>query len=254
MEDISEIYHQSGFHNLRILQQALWDFERFYGVLEEKHRANDAAMTDLLRLLFCLSLEVKAGKMTNEDIAKRHPMLIALSPEKRPLPQIEIAQKKYPAANLYTRILSNETLVNLLVKGLVDRTQILKELKESSFFVTVADEPAWRTVWYAFERTEEEVTTALDEMERAFRDHEIIDPEEILHVFGLRLWLSKINAIPKSLAEVVTEGKAYVDTVYENNQRLPAWHRSVSDTVPEQYGGLGVRETSCPNIINFVNT
>ncbi len=54
--DIATIYTQSNLNNLRILQQTMWDFERFYAVLSSEHQANKEAMTTLLRLIFVLSL------------------------------------------------------------------------------------------------------------------------------------------------------------------------------------------------------
>ncbi|HEL5323505.1 TPA: hypothetical protein UOJ11_003229, partial [Stenotrophomonas maltophilia] len=65
---IAEIYHQSELNNLRVLQQTIWDFERLYVLLDEKHRANGGAMNALLGLLFALSFEVKAGRLSSEDI------------------------------------------------------------------------------------------------------------------------------------------------------------------------------------------
>ncbi|MGH8105437.1 MAG: P-loop NTPase fold protein, partial [Arenimonas sp.] len=69
--DISATYYQSKLHNLRILQQTIWDFERVYRVLSAKHRANDNAMTILLKMFFALSFELKAGRITEEALGTR---------------------------------------------------------------------------------------------------------------------------------------------------------------------------------------
>src|SRR5262249_39994881 len=37
-EDIATVYHQSGLNNLRILQQTMWDFSRFFSALSDRHR------------------------------------------------------------------------------------------------------------------------------------------------------------------------------------------------------------------------
>ncbi len=62
-EDITAIYHQSELQNLRVLQQTIWDFERFFLALGDNHRKNDEGMTAVLRLLFVLSFELKAGRI-----------------------------------------------------------------------------------------------------------------------------------------------------------------------------------------------
>ena len=85
----------------------------------------------------------------------------------------------------------------------MDKEQIRSELDISSYFITVADEPEWRTVWYAFERTNEEFEHAFAEMERKFAARDYIVTGEIQHVFGMRLWLSDIGVLVKSRADVV---------------------------------------------------
>lgn len=250
-DTISEVYHQSELNNLRVLQQTMWDFERLYVALEDKHRNSDAAMTALLRLVFALSFELKAGRLTADDLLKRQFTLVASLMRSRreegDPPPIATAQKRYPEVDLGSTTLSDQTLVNLLTKGIVDSDQIRGELDASWFFVTVADEPPWRTVWHAFERTDEELNTALAEMERAFDAREYTISGEILHVFGLRLWMSKIGAIPKSLEEVVAEGRAYIDDLYASGRlELPSAHDDFSDMRFSGYGGLGIHENSTP--------
>jgi DNA polymerase III delta prime subunit len=66
--DISDVYHQSGLCNLRILQQSLWDFSCFFGALTERHLKSDEAVTSLLRSFFALSFEFKAGRLRQEDL------------------------------------------------------------------------------------------------------------------------------------------------------------------------------------------
>src|SRR3954447_23196013 len=70
--EIDTLYQQSELRNLRILRQTMWDFERVYSALEGKHRENAAAMSDLLRLLFAVSFELKSGRIKANDIAWRH--------------------------------------------------------------------------------------------------------------------------------------------------------------------------------------
>jgi len=244
---IKEIYFQAELHNLRILQQTTWDFERFYAALDQKHKINEQAMTSLLRLLFALSFEIKAGRLGKKDLLERqYKLLTSLirSREENSVPTpIELAQSRYPQIDLGTTILSDETLVNVLVKGLITAEQIYSELDSSSFFITVADEPAWRTVWHAYERTEQQFQAALDEMERAFKAREYSITGEIRHILGLRLWLSKINAIPISLKEVVQEGKVYINDLYHQKKiELPDLNERFF--ARSSYGGLCTFEES----------
>jgi hypothetical protein len=243
---IAEIYHQSELNNLRVLQQTIWDFERLYVLLDEKHRSNDDAMTALLGLLFVLSFEVKAGRLSAEGIKERQANLLTAfmrRDEDGEATQIVEVGKRYPTIRLDTDLLSDQTLVNVIVKGNVDQTRICSELDESSFFVTVEHEPAWRTVWHAHERTEDEVNRALAEMERTYAAREYTVAGEVLHVFGLRLWLSKIGAIAESHEQVLVDGRAYVDDLYGRGLLEPIDpHGDYFDMAFNAYGGLGIHE------------
>ncbi len=243
---ISEIYYQSELNNLRVLQQTIWDFERLYTLLDEKHRANDGAMTALLGLLFALSLEVKAGRLSSKDLKERQTNLLTAFMRRvddGEVPQIVEVQKRYPTIRLDTDLLSDQTLDNLIVKGIADQANIRSELDESSFFVTVAQEPAWRTVWHSHERTEDEVKCALFEMERTYAAREYTITGEVLHVFGLRLWLSKIGAIPESREQVLADGRAYVDDLYARGVLEPIDpHGGYWDMQFNGYGGLGIHQ------------
>ena len=216
--------------------------------MDKKHHAHNAAMTAMLRLLFALSFELKAGLLKEDDLKNRPSsfgiaLAKRLSGEKGVSSAFAIAQQRYPGVDLEATTLSDESLTNLLFKGIVDSEGIQKELDASSFFVTVADEPAWRTVWLAYERTENEFNTALVKMEHEFASREYVQIGEIEHVFGLRLWLSKIGVLPISVSDVIEDSKRYIDELYETGRLEPLPTRE--DSFLSQfsgYYGLGIRE------------
>lgn len=247
IDEISIIYHQSELNNLRVLQQTIWDFERFYIALEDKHRSNSQAMTALLRMLFALSFEIKAGRLTARDLLDRQTAILMShmpsAKEKGSVPLLAATQKRYPEARLDDTALSDETLTDLLIKGVVDKDAIRTDLDASTFFVSVGEEPAWRTVWYAFERTEDEFKEAFSKMERAFCNREYEALGEILHVLGLRLWLAKIGVIPSTLQEVIEQGIRYIDDLYSEGRLQPlSPDEDAHDLRSSGHGGLGVHE------------
>lgn len=202
--DIATLYGQSSLDNLRILQQTMWDFERFYRALSVEHAVNKEAVQTLLRLLFVLSFELKAARITEQDILTGRGMtaaMIARFDKEQPKRPIAAAGDRYPMVNIDDDVLSNELLVDYLVRGVVDAGAIGKDLKTSRFFITVADEQPWRTVWHWYERTDTEFQTALLEMERQFKQREFVVDGEILHVLGLRLFLADQGVLKLSRAE-----------------------------------------------------
>jgi hypothetical protein len=247
--DIATIYTQSDLDNLRILQQTMWDFERFYAVLLPEHRANKEAMATLLRLLVVLSFELKAARITEQDILTgrgRSARLMAVFDKDKPKTPIALAGDRYPIVDIDDSVLSNGLLVDYLVRGVVDADAISTELKSSRFFVTVADEEPWRTVWNWFERSDAEFDAALAKMENSFQQREYIRNGEILHVLGLRLFLSDQNILPLSKDDVVAQGKQYIDDIYAAKKIEMPPNGDPREVRFQGWGGLGISEQNTP--------
>lgn len=246
---ISEVYHQSEMNNLRVLQQTILDFERLYIVLEERHRNSEQAMKVLLALMFALSFEVKAGRLDGDDMKNRRVHLLSSHIRRKEqdyvAPRIVAVNDRYPLAQIDTDLLSDDTLVDLIVRGTIDRRKLCDELDGSSFFFTAEKEPAWRTVWNYHERTEEEFKVALAEMTRAFAAHEYTILGEMRHVFGIQLKLSTIGVTTASRAQVVADAKSYVDHLYDHRLLEPLERRQYAfDDDFDSYAGLGYMEAS----------
>jgi len=176
--EISAIYAQSGLNNLRVLQQTMWDFERFCEVLTKSHRSNQEAMTSLLRLMFAFSFELKAGRLKIEDLKSRmNPFAAIMSQqsdkEKSPL---ALAKDRYPEIDLNDLIISSEVLADVLIRGIVDDHAIIASLDRSRYFLTVEQEPAWRTVWHWFERQDADFEKAVVKIEKQLSDFEFVIP------------------------------------------------------------------------------
>jgi DNA polymerase III delta prime subunit len=243
--DIATIYVQSKLDNLRILQQTMWDFERFYAALLPEHRANNEAMATLLRLLFVLSFELKAARITEADIAAGRGaaarLKAALEKDKTKAP-MALAGDRYPMVDVDDNILSNALLVDYLVRGIVDANAIRKELNASRFFITVADEEPWRTVWHWFERSDAEFAAASAKMEEQFKSRAFTKNGEILHVFGLRLFLADQGLLQLSKADVVAQGKQYIDDVFAAKKLEVPSSGDVTEIRFQGWGGFGICE------------
>jgi hypothetical protein len=247
--DIETIYTQSALNNLRILQQTMWDFERLYAALSPEHRINKEATTTLLRLLFVLSFELKAARITEEDLGTGRGMsarMVARFEKDKPKTSIVLAGDRYPMVDIDDSIVSNEFLVDYLVRGIVDTDAIRKELNASRFFIKVADEQPWRTVWNWYERSDAELETALAKMKEQVDERAFTKSGEILHVLSLGLFLSDRGFSGLSRAEVVVQGKQYIDGVYaaKTLERPPP--DDISEIRFQGWGGLGFTENQSP--------
>jgi hypothetical protein len=66
--------------------------------------------------------------------------------------------------------------------------------------------------------------------------------EELLHVFGLRLWLADIDAIDKCRQQIVIECTAYLDDLHKQHKLLAQPSDQESFNHGESYDGLGYKE------------
>jgi hypothetical protein len=229
--EISAIYGQSGLSNLRILQQTMWDFERLFRTLSETHRKNDQAVTVLLRLIFALSFELKAGRIHPGDIDSRLSKIVEGMMAERDnasITDLRAADSRYPQIELNHDILPDALLNDILIKGIVDEEAIRTALDRGSYFAVPGEEPAWRVLWYGLERTEVEFDRALAELEQQFVQRAFVVIGEVLHVFGLRLWLADVGLLSRSVEQVVAEAKQYVDDIYAQG-RLETARASFAD-------------------------
>jgi len=135
----------------------------------------------------------------------------------------------------------------VLDRGVIDQNAIRSCVQSSQYFAKEADEPAWRTVWYWFERSPEQFNAALSTLERQFAARDFTVVGELLHVFGLRLVLSKANVLGKDPHTVVAECKRYVDDLYAT-KRLPARSQNQfgSMILFGGYDGLAIQANETP--------
>lgn len=254
-DEISSLYEQSKKDNLRILQQTMWDFERFCKSLTDEHRENPDAMLTLLRLFFVLSFEFKSNQISAEDLETGRGLSAMvranLEKDKEPTPIVRAAGR-YPNVDLNDSILSNSVFVNCLARGIVDPTEIQASLNTSRFFVNVADEAPWRTVWHWTERTEGEVIAAIEKVKEQFEDRAFTIEGEILHVLGLQLFLSDIGVLKSSRSQVVDDGKRYIDDLYKT-KKLEATQSDDFSFRFDGYGGLGIQSADTPEYRELFN-
>jgi hypothetical protein len=128
---------------------------------------------------------------------------------------------------------------DLLFDSVVDGATIRDLVTRSKYYSAAKNEPVWRALWNAMSRSDREAQDAVDEVEQMFQTRAFTDQGEMLHVFGERLWLSRIKAIAPPLTDVVTECKRYIDDVYTAKEIDPAKSmRDVLGNATESYDGL----------------
>jgi hypothetical protein len=244
--DIKTIFEQSKTANLRLLQQTLWDYERFWTALAPRHRHHEQAAKTLLRVFFALSFEFKSGGLKSDVLtrfgrANWGAVFARTRGEKvEPSSEEKIAEK-YPEADFGQTLLPYPLLSDILTKGQLDVAAILAALDAHHFFAPPSKEPSWHVVWQHYERSDEDVGAAIVNLEQEFRERRYTSRGEVLHVVGLRLQLAEVGELALSREDVVQQSKAYIDDLYKEGKLQPK-ARGEDWDLRMGYGGLSFRE------------
>ncbi len=244
--EVRAVYEQSRTGNLRLLQQTLWDFERVHDALDSRHLANAGAMNAMMRLLFAMSFEFKAGNIEALDVRARSTRQYSgiFNDAEKP-GKLRLASAKYSGLTMHDTLLPDDLLGEILVDGIVDAARVREAFDASSWFPSV-NEPSWRTVWYSGERCDGEIAAAAETLMREFTARTYDVTGELLHVFGQVLKLAGLGAIGWTLPQVVTECRAYVDDLRKQGRLEPPKLAVLDDVRHGSFAGLGFsgRESS----------
>lgn len=250
--DIKHIYEQSQLQNLRILQQTMADFERVLTSLEERHYNHTGVMRHLIRLFFALSFEFRSGRIIADDLRNRLDKIVAgMVGEKNPTPMSD-ASSRYSGVELNDTILPDETLIDVLVRGVVNAEEVKSAVNSSSWFIQ-GDEPSWRSVWYSYERDDEATALAATAMMEDFRNRKFERSGELLHLFGQMLSLSDIGVIRRNRKTVTKECKRYIDDLRGAGRLEPILRRHEDGINFGAYGGLGFSQIETDEFKSLAN-
>jgi hypothetical protein len=126
----------------------------------------------------------------------------------------------------------------VLCEGVHDAAAINASLAQSEYFLKPEDEPAWQKVWHGITRDAEEFERAFAKVEEQFAAREFIQGPELLHVFSLRLWGAEIRQLNRREADLVADGKAYIDDLFNRGTLLAGY--SEDDFSPPMTGAYGL--------------
>jgi len=252
-EAVRLLHSQSGTDNLRLLKHAMWDFEKLASCLTTHHWKNDRAIGILFRNILTLSFEVRAGRITQEQLGKVvsdagfRLFKKATDPE-TPADQLK---QRYPEVEFDQKIASSEWIAALFFDGWIDPETTRKMLDASPYFASPESLPAWKVAWHGWDLSDEEYERAVATVEKQFLDRKFEILGELLQVFGLRLSFSNNGAIKQTRTKVVAECKSYIDELKKWN-RLPDLRTYGRTERFNSWEGLGLMESQTKEFTEIV--
>jgi hypothetical protein len=209
---------------MRILKHSINDAIRLLECLEKKHIDNDAAMHEIFTFFTVLSIEYRYGKIKESDmifrVEKSIKYHINKNKDKEAPPAIvqisESYSKKGLTLDLIRSILSDDTLINCLTKGYYDKNKIISEV-ESSKYLAPENMESWLILMNFDELPHQDVSLAIQDIDKKLDELSIVDTGKILHIFNLKLLMSLINAHNLTYQEVYTELSHYLKKLLKYN-------------------------------------
>lgn len=223
---ILDIFDESQTYSLRILKHSIEDLNRLLELLTKTHTSHKTALTELSSLFIALSLEVRAGRLAAEDLQDRASTIIryqmgAMRDPKVARPSIYNAVERYKSIDLGNRLLSDEAITSLLIKGIYNKSIVHQSLNESLYFTKAADLPAWKVFMKFDELSESESRYAVEQLIQQFDSRAITIPGEMFHLFAFRFLFSEMKIINKTLEQVEEDCKQYMDDLLSQKKIDP---------------------------------
>lgn len=247
-ENIIRVFNESGVKSLRILRHVIEDLGRLYGILTGDHLANSQAMTELVSLFSALNIEVRMGRLNENDLRSRVGCELGFRLKQQSSnqgddikkPRLLESNELYPLVDLEdSNLLNDNVLVQMFIEGRYLENSILNSVDSSSYFQNLEDTPPWKIIYRMYQLEFEEVETAEKDMQRQFENREVTEPGEMLHIFSLRMMMSNEGVLDEEYDEVVSSCKAYIDDLLQD-EKLPPWDPNEAiGRLSDSFGGCG---------------
>lgn len=249
---LHNVIQQSNSVNLRIIQQCLWDFNRFYTALPETYFSRPSSIEALLAPFIAFATEFKSGRIDRETLQGRTLVarVLSRSRESDKTNPFDAIANRYVGIDLTDRFFSDDLLIEMFQHGRFKTESIQLCLDRSPLFTGPKKLDDWRIIWEKEICEDDEVREAITEMESNFKKRSYVDYGIILHVFGLRLRLCDEGLLPLPRATAVAECIMYVDDLKEKGILPPL---EISHNMPDtgSYAGLGFVEKESNDFIKI---
>lgn len=224
---ITDTFIKSEVKSLRILKYLLFDLARLLKCLRQDQLENAKELTEIFMLFSALHIELNSGRLSQKDLFDRqksstdHILTKDKEELNKPVPQIVKSDLLYQGIRLTDTLLNDNSLREMFVDGVFKPETIQSSLDVNRIFrKEIISRPWWSVL--NFESLEDEiVNNSFNQMNLEFKNREITDSGDILHVFALKLFMSNKNIPSKSIDNVATECMEYIDDLDKLEKLLP---------------------------------
>jgi hypothetical protein len=233
---LTMFFRDSGYQNLRHLKQSLFDFERFYVLLDDDILACKPLMTHLTSLFFIISIELKSGSIHENEISNLFSLTNIIKKDLETKSAISQIRDKYRIFSNYAfHPLNSELWTELFRTGYLDKDQLNDELRASNY-LSKEEEANWRKLMFFDSLEDSEFSSIYQEVHKEFVELKIDNPYIVVQITGLLIFLVKAKLINLSIDTITQIGK---DNLLELQKRNLLDYHQLKGFPGDHSHGLG---------------
>jgi len=203
---IKNIYIRSEDTNLRKLKQSILDFGYIANFINEEQLKNEDYSSLLIRVFFALSLEMKSGELSEEQLRHNEPFKSEKTngdDSKNRFYKYDISYRNLYTGDLWADILFKGDASNL--KSATDDLVYFKQQKNS-------EHPLWFKLWNFSTLKEEQFISLTNQLLLEFDSLQEEEHQIYLHKLALIIYFSKNSLVNKTIDEINNTVYEYIKT------------------------------------------
>lgn len=212
IDEVYDVYEKSKCTNLRLLRSFLFEFERFYNVLDKSFREESNIILRLYCVYFIFFFETRQNGLGSYD----NGLYLTKGDEKL---RVSNLKDKYKTAYFVDTILSPDTW-SALMNNILHEGCINNDIRNSNYFSNPIS-PDWVKLWHFQRLTDSEFLALRANVLNQLKNKLFYNVNEVKHVVGLLLELSTHSLIdidPESIFEL---GVACIKKYNQTDKYIP---------------------------------
>lgn len=211
-QQITQIFYESSYDNIRIMSQSLHDFRDVFKAIAntEKGQGNQyLANLELMRHFICafiaLSIECKVASLGKSDfliVPDSDLRVMELSDHQR-LKELRVFFNKY---EFYKQkdsfLLEMETWKEIIIEGQIAINEISRQLEESIYLME-KKRPDWAKLWYFHDLTSARFDELYKQVKKNLIDLQYSDTAVLFHIVGMFIYFDQKELLPDGEESVV---------------------------------------------------
>lgn len=215
---IIKLFIASKLENLRVLKQALLDFNRLTTFIDqnlEEHENYEEFIKNLITIFIIVYAEFKTG---NDKIKKFQSFKSIFNKKDNESAVIENKYEsiltKYKIFHS-SHIISVDSILKYIEKGHLPKSELNQELESNVFFRQYKTQD-WELLWEWNSLEDDYFKELCNKVWKQFHDGEIKSIPILLHIVGIFISLIDKNLLNKNKKYVVTKAKQIINSYYKD--------------------------------------